>query len=108
MGLDEFLMLGLIGVTYGLRSSSSPMGFSRYSPRDWRCSEHNARAPVAQGRDRRQEELPRRKRYEATATEKLAVDPQLAGAYMTKAVRGFNEQLERIVEVAIVRSSARC
>ncbi|HWL72723.1 MAG TPA: cation:proton antiporter, partial [Burkholderiaceae bacterium] len=34
--------------------------------------------------------------------EKRATDPKLAGAYMTQAVRGFNEQLERIVEVAIV------
>ncbi|HVG03836.1 MAG TPA: cation:proton antiporter, partial [Burkholderiaceae bacterium] len=34
--------------------------------------------------------------------EEIATDPQLAGAYMTQAVRGFNEQLERIVEVAIV------
>ncbi|MGH6611889.1 MAG: cation:proton antiporter, partial [Burkholderiaceae bacterium] len=37
-----------------------------------------------------------------TAREQLAIDPERAGTYMTQAIRGFNEQLERIVEVAIV------
>jgi NhaP-type Na+/H+ or K+/H+ antiporter len=32
----------------------------------------------------------------------LATDPELAGAYMMQAVRGFNEQMERIAELVIV------
>jgi hypothetical protein len=32
----------------------------------------------------------------------VATHPDLAGAYMTQAVRSFNEQLERIAELVIV------
>jgi len=32
----------------------------------------------------------------------VATHPEMAGAYMTQAVRGFNEQLERIAELVIV------
>ena len=98
VGLDEFLMLGLIGVAYGAAQLASTYGFlavfaaglalqrSQRKPAD--------KAAVAESKVE--------KALAGGKKEELATDPQLAGAYMTQAVRGFNEQLERIVEVAIV------
>ena len=100
VGLDEFLMLGLIGVAYGAAQLASTYGFLAVFA-----------AGLALQRSQRQPESERvvavtdAKTGEGLAgsrKEKLATDPELAGAYMTQAVRGFNEQLERIVEVAIV------
>jgi NhaP-type Na+/H+ or K+/H+ antiporter len=98
VGLDEFLMLGLIGVAYGAAQLAATYGFlavfaaglalqrSQRKPAD--------KAAVAESKVE--------KALAGGKKEELATDPQLAGAYMTQAVRGFNEQLERIVEVAIV------
>ncbi|MBA2548265.1 MAG: cation:proton antiporter [Burkholderiaceae bacterium] len=103
VGLDEFLMLGLVGVAYGAAQLASTYGFlavfaaglalQRSQRQATGASSQRAAAKVADqplevGSTERKEEL--------------ATDPKLAGAYMTQAVRGFNEQLERIVEVAIV------
>ncbi len=99
VGLDEFLMLGLIGVAYGAAQLASTYGFLavfaaglalQRSERRPSSKEAMAVADAQRG-----EHLAGRK-------DKIATDPQLAGAYMTQAVRGFNEQLERIVEVAVV------
>jgi sodium/hydrogen antiporter len=102
VGLDEFLMLGLIGVAYGASQLASTYGFLavfaaglalQRSQRQPASAEVKA---VAVTDDKTGEGLAESRK------EELATDPQLAGAYMTQAVRGFNEQLERIVEVAIV------
>jgi NhaP-type Na+/H+ or K+/H+ antiporter len=102
VGLDEFLMLGLIGVAYGAAQLSSTYGFLAVFAAGL-ALQRSQRQP-ASGKvqvvevtdDKTGEELPDSRK------EELATDPQLAGAYMTQAVRGFNEQLERIVEVAVV------
>ena len=99
VGLDEFLMLGLIGVAYGAAQLASTYGFlavfaaglalqrsQRQSASDEAVADTTAKTGMSSGGGK----------------ENLATDPQLAGAYMTQAVRGFNEQLERIVEVAVV------
>jgi len=103
VGLDEFLMLGLVGVAYGAAQLASTYGFLAVfaaglalqrsqgqptSATSQRAAAKVADQPLEVGSTERKEEL--------------ATDPRLAGAYMTEAVRGFNEQLERIVEVAIV------
>ena len=105
VGLDEFLMLGLIGVAYGASQLASTYGFlavfaaglALQRSQRQRGSASQSRAAVV------------KVKAEGAASgaadsrkEELATHPQLAGAYMTQAVRGFNEQLERIVEVAIV------
>jgi NhaP-type Na+/H+ or K+/H+ antiporter len=102
VGLDEFLMLGLIGVAYGAAQLASTYGFLAVFAAGL-ALQRSQRRP-ASGKvqvvevtdDKTGEELPDSRK------EELATDPQLAGAYMTQAVRGFNEQLERIVEVAVV------
>ena len=98
VGLDEFLMLGLIGLAYGAAQIASTYGFLAVFAaglalqRSQRTSTAAASATVKEI----ESEL------SGSDKEKRATDPKLAGAYMTQAVRGFNEQLERIVEVAIV------
>ena len=100
VGLDEFLMLGLIGVAYGAAQLASTYGFLSVFA-----------AGLALQRSQRQlasqesvavTDAKTEKALAGSRKEKIATDPQLAGAYMTQAVRGFNEQLERIVEVAVV------
>jgi sodium/hydrogen antiporter len=100
VGLDEFLMLGLIGVAYGGAQLASTYGFLSVFA-----------AGLALQRSQRQlasqesvavTDANTEKALAGSRKERIATDPQLAGAYMTQAVRGFNEQLERIVEVAVV------
>lgn len=98
IGLEEFLMLGLIGVSYGIAQLASAYGFLAVFA-----------AGLALQRTQREPASGALKRAAVAsamgdkgAGELLATDPQHAGEYLTHAVRGFNEQLERIVEVAIV------
>jgi NhaP-type Na+/H+ or K+/H+ antiporter len=97
VGLDEFVALGLIALAYGLAVLSHTYGFLAVLAAGvalQRVTGHPADVPKAaaraSGRQSRQ------------ANEALATDAQYAGAYMMQEVQGFNEQLERIVEVAIV------
>jgi NhaP-type Na+/H+ or K+/H+ antiporter len=97
VGLDEFLALGLVALTYGIAQLASAYGFL---------------AVLAAGLAlRRVAELSRAKiapregpagLQGKAAHHAVATHPELAGAYMTQAVRGFNEQLERIAELVIV------
>jgi NhaP-type Na+/H+ or K+/H+ antiporter len=102
VGLDEFLMLGLIGVAYGAAQLASTYGFLAVFAAGLALQRSQRRPASGEVQvvevtdDKTGEELPDSRK------EELATDPQLAGAYMTQAVRGFNEQLERIVEVAVV------
>ena len=100
IGLDEFLMLGSIGVAYGASQLSATYGFLAVFAAGL-ALQRSQRTPASE-----QAVTSTDKKIEKALTkgdkEELATDPQLAGAYMTQAVRGFNEQLERIVEVAIV------
>ncbi len=79
VGLDEFLALGLIALAYGVAVLSNTYGFL---------------SVLAAGVALR--------RVTEQANEAHATDVDSAGAYMIQEVQGFNEQLERIAEVAIV------
>ncbi len=96
VGLDEFLMLGLIGVAYGAAQVASAYGFLAVFAAGLALQRTGAPAGAAL------EKAVADKAHDPRAKEELATDPERAGAFMTQAVRGFNEQLERIVEVAIV------
>jgi NhaP-type Na+/H+ or K+/H+ antiporter len=97
VGLDEFLALGLIALAYGVAVLSFTSGFL---------------AVFAAGLAlQRVKEQPRENANSAIletglqstqANEALATDSEYASAYMMQEVRGFNEQLERIAEVAVV------
>jgi len=90
VGLDEFLVLGLIALSYGLALALNVSGFLSVF-----C------AGLAFCRTKREQPtlLPS---YELEKLAELATDEQHARPLVMMAVRGFNEQLERIAEVTIV------
>ena len=96
VGLDDFLALGLIGLSYGIALLAHTYGFlavfaaglalrriERQSTGDQPPPDVEAMTKVGQA-------------------EEIATDPEKAPAYLAGAVLGFNEQLERIAEVAVV------
>ena len=97
LGLDEFLALGLVALAYGAAQVSFASGFlavfaaglalRRIKESDQARLIPNDEPAGLQGKE---------------AHLAVATHPELAGAYMTQAVRGFNEQLERIAELVIV------
>jgi sodium/hydrogen antiporter len=97
VGLDEFLALGLIALAYGFAVLSHTYGFLAVFAAGLalqRVKEQDPRkAPAAAGLSGL---LGRQ------TTVERATDPEHASAYMTKAVQGFNEQLERFGELAVV------
>ncbi|HEX2172181.1 MAG TPA: sodium:proton antiporter [Dehalococcoidia bacterium] len=96
VGLDDFLALGLIGLSYGGALLIHTYGFLAVFA-----------AGVAVRRIERQhsgeEPAPDVKNLEPVGEAgEIATDPQKAPAYLASAVLTFNEQLERIGEVAVV------
>ena len=96
IGLDEFLALGLIGLSYGVALLCQAYGFL---------------AVFAAGLAMRRVEATHSPAWAAHGlTEsdttvlhhRAAMDPEQAGAYLAHAVLHFNEQLERIGEAAVV------
>jgi NhaP-type Na+/H+ or K+/H+ antiporter len=94
VGLDEFLALGLIALSYGLALLVHAYGFL---------------AVFAAGLSMRRIErehsevaAPREVKQASGNVEQQATDPGTAPAYMARAVLGFNEQLERLGELAVV------
>ncbi len=94
IGLDEFLGLGLICLTYGVASLANAYGFiavftAAIAMRRIERINSPADAPpdVVEG---------------AHVEEEQSTAPETAPAYMAQAVLGFNERFERIAEVAVV------
>jgi NhaP-type Na+/H+ or K+/H+ antiporter len=96
-GLDEFLTIGLIGISYGAALLLKTYGFL---------------AVFAAGFALRQLELKMTKysaekditvvTTETEAREEIATDTDKAPQYLAGAVLGFNEQLERLLEILVV------
>ena len=96
IGLDEFLALGLIGITYGLALLCYTYGFLAVFA-----------AGLALQRVGKTKKIPAtaidsRDLLNKDEVEKLATHQDYASAYMMHEVQGFNERLERIAEVAVV------
>jgi NhaP-type Na+/H+ or K+/H+ antiporter len=101
VGLDDFVALGLIALAYGVALLLHAYGFlavfaagvalrnlvQKQSPSGVAAKQAVENAAAQPDR---------------SVAETMAVDPQHAPAYMAHAVLGFNEQLERIGEVAVV------
>lgn len=96
VGMDEFLALGLIALSYGLALICHTYGFLAVLA-----------AGIALGRVKE----PATERHPAElldgptakeTKEKLATHPELAGVHLTREVLDFNERLERIAEVILV------
>ena len=94
VGLDEFLALGLIALSYGLALLVHAYGFlavfaAGLSVRRIERQQSDIAAPVDVAEAGRN-------------TDEQATDPDTAPAYMARAVLSFNEQLERLGELAVV------
>jgi sodium/hydrogen antiporter len=117
VGLDEFLALGLIALAYGVAVLCHAYGFlavfaaglalqrvRELKPAPRRAGPRRAKAGPAAPAAAAAPAAPAI--AHALAPEQtlhaLATDPQHASAFMMHAVRGFNEQLERVGEVAVV------
>ena len=97
VGLDEFLALGLVALAYGAAQLVFASGFLAVFAAGLALQRireiHQARQVPNDGPAGLQDK---------EAHLAVATHPSLASAYMTRAVRGFNEQLERIAELVIV------
>ena len=94
VGTDDFLALGLIALAYGAAILIHSYGFLSVFA-----------AGLALRRIEREysgDDAPPEVRAAAHATDEDATDPDKAPAYMAEAVLGFNQQLERLGEVAVV------
>lgn len=87
LGLDEFLGLGLVGMAYGLALACSASGF---------LAVFAAGMALRRVRDQR----PLVPRF--AATDGADADASRHASDMRDSVQGFNEQLERLAELAVV------
>jgi sodium/hydrogen antiporter len=101
VGLDDFLALGLIALAYGAALLLHAYGFlAVFAAGVALRNLVQKQSPSAQAtREAVESAAAQPDRRVADA---IAVDRQHAPAYMAHAVLGFNEQLERIGEVAVV------
>jgi len=97
-GLDEFLALGLIGVSYGAALLIGGYGFLAVFAAGLalrRIERTRTDEEVA-------DELEAGEGRGSGSHEEVATHPETAPAFMARALLTFNEQLERIGEVAVV------
>jgi sodium/hydrogen antiporter len=92
-GLDEFLTLGLIGLSYGLAILAHTYGFLAVFAAglalravERRCNDGHPHAVSFIVREKEEE----------------IADPRKAPAHLVQSVTYFNEQIERVLEVALV------
>jgi sodium/hydrogen antiporter len=95
IGLDEFLSLGVIAISFGLAQSCLASGFlsvfcAGLALRRVRDYPAASTVPLTSGVRR------------DTHTDTLATHSHHASGAMTRAVQGFNDQLERLAELGIV------
>jgi len=117
VGLDNFLALGLIGLAYGAAGLAHAYGFLAVFAAGVALrrleQRATAKAPVGEPAENAGKGAARRKRSSEIAAEahanpdashaqQVATDPKHAPAFMAHAVLAFNEQIERIGEVAAV------
>lgn len=100
LGLDEFLTLGLIALSYGAAVLAHAYGFLAV----FAAGLALRRIERLTSEGTAGSEAPPRDVAQAAATEKGAVGPaaEHTPAVMAQAVLGFNEQLERLGELALV------
>ncbi|RYF43056.1 MAG: sodium:proton antiporter [Comamonadaceae bacterium] len=105
VGLDDFLALGLIGLSYGVAILAHGYGFLAVFAAGValrRLEQMESRsAGVAPGESVQKAALAAAD-PDASIAHAAAVHPRHGPAFMTQAVLGFNQQLERIGEVAVV------
>jgi NhaP-type Na+/H+ or K+/H+ antiporter len=98
VGLDEFLALGLIAITYGVAQLSFASGF---------LAVFAAGLALQRVKERSKQDNPSSAAKDTIvlgveSQTKLATHSHHAGVYMMEAVQGFNGQLERLAELVVV------
>jgi NhaP-type Na+/H+ or K+/H+ antiporter len=96
VGLDDFLALGLIALSFGLADLIHAYGFLAV----FAAGVALRRVEMRESGDVSRAEL--RERRKEVDEAGLATDPRTAPAHMTRQVLRFNEHVERIGEVAVV------
>jgi len=100
VGLDDFLALGLIALSYGCALLLHGSGFLSVFAAGVALRRLEQRQSPGEASLQQVEKA--MANPDRSAADNLAVDPQHAPAFMAQALLGFNEQAERIGEVAIV------
>ena len=98
VGLDEFLALGLIAITYGIAQLSLASGFLAVFAAGLalqRIKEHSKRGT-------RPNTAKVKMTLGAAGEKEMAVHASHAGTYLMDAVQSFNGQLERLAELVVV------
>jgi len=95
-GLDDFLALGLIGLSFGAAEVAHAYGVLAV------FAAGLALRRVERLHTRTEEPAEVREMAAAGSAEEIATDPEQAPAYMAQAVLGFNEQVERIFELGVM------
>lgn len=99
-GLDDFLALGLMALSYGAAQLVHGNGFLAVFAAG--VALRRLQQIETPGADSLQAVARASADPDQSVAEAVAVHPRHAPAYMTKALLGFNEQLERIGELGIV------
>jgi NhaP-type Na+/H+ or K+/H+ antiporter len=100
VGLDDFLALGLIALSYGCALLLQAYGFLAVFAAG--VAMRRLQQAQSPGEASAVEVERAMANPDRSAAENLAVDPRHAPAFLAQAVLGFNEKAERIGEVAIV------
>jgi len=100
VGLDDFLAMGLIALSYGCAQLLQANGFLAVFAAGMAL--RHLEQTEKTGESSRQAVEEAHADPDKTVAEAVAVDPHHAPAFMAQAVLGFNEQVERIGEVAAV------
>ncbi|AMO24466.1 cation:proton antiporter [Ramlibacter solisilvae] len=100
VGLDDFLAMGLLALTYGIATIAHVNSFLAVFAAGiaLRYLEQSESA----GSDSQQAVQRAAAQSDGSLAQAVAVDPLHAPAYMAHAVMSFNEQLERVGEMAVV------
>lgn len=100
VGLDDFLAMGLIALSYGVALLLQAYGFLAVFAAG--VALRHLEQSQASGRDVQRAVEQASAHPDRSVADAIAVDPQHAPAFMATAVLSFNEQIERIGELAVV------
>lgn len=100
VGLDDFLALGLVALSYGAALLMHANGFLAVFAAG--IALRYLEQSHGGGRDSQRAAEEASAHPEQSVADAIAVDPQHAPAFMAQAVLGFNQQVERIGELAVV------
>ncbi len=102
VGLNEFIALGLIALSYGVTVLVHALGFLAVFAAGLALRRIGKQSDDKASLHEAMQEASSNERVEMDADDAVATHPEHATGHMTRAVLGFNEQLERIVEIALV------